>query len=69
MLGAITSGGGGNSAELVGFYKGLQSAGAAVAYRLNSEKNPFMTDLLVSWGMLLGSLVIAAPVVWRKVKN
>lgn len=68
LLGCI-GGGSESAAELAGFYKGLQAAGAAVAFRLNIEHSPLMTDLLVSWGMLLGSLVVAAPVIFRKIKD
>jgi hypothetical protein len=50
----------------VGFYKGFQSAGTAIAFRVNVDKHPFMMDLFIAWGLLLGSLVIAAPTIeWR----
>ncbi|CAI0544446.1 unnamed protein product [Linum tenue] len=33
----------------VGFYKGIQSAGAAVAWQLDTKKVPMLTQLIVSW--------------------
>lgn len=54
------------AADFTGFYKGFQSAGAAIAYRVNVNYHPFMVDLGVAWGLLLGSLVIAVPLIeWR----
>jgi hypothetical protein len=49
-------------AYFAGMYKGLQSAGTAVMYRLDSLEKPYMT-LLISNGILLPvSLIIAFPV-------
>ncbi|TAQ86480.1 hypothetical protein B7494_g5192 [Chlorociboria aeruginascens] len=58
-----------NAADLAGFYKGIQSAGAAVAFRINIWHNSFMADFLVCWIMLLGSLAVAAPVIFTKIHN
>ncbi|ANB11461.1 hypothetical protein AWJ20_4273 [Sugiyamaella lignohabitans] len=50
-----------------GFYKGLQSAGGAVMWRLDSNGLSYLAEFASSWGLLLGSLLIAFPVVWFKV--
>jgi MFS family permease len=56
-------------ANFAGFYKGIQSAGAAVVYGLDNAKIPYMNMLASNWAILAGSLVIAAPVILLKVKN
>lgn len=61
LMGALTN----SSSKLAyfaGMYKGLQSAGAAVMYRLDSLEKPYMTLLLSNWVLLPASLVIAFPV-------
>lgn len=68
LLGAI----GGQSEvapDLAGFYKGLQAAGAAAAFRTNMLQNEPLTDLIVVWSMLLAALVVAAPVVLFGIRN
>ncbi|EFJ06520.1 hypothetical protein SELMODRAFT_448749 [Selaginella moellendorffii] len=39
-----------------GFYKGVQSAGAAVAWQLDAHKVRFLVQLLVNWGLLVLSI-------------
>lgn len=56
-------------ANFAGFYKGIQSAGAAGMWRLSSKETPFMTQFASSWGLLVGSLLIASPVVFFKIKD
>ncbi|CAL5868808.1 uncharacterized protein PFLUO_LOCUS3035 [Penicillium psychrofluorescens] len=56
-------------ANFAGFYKGIQSAGAAAMWRLDAENTPFMTEFASCWGLLLGSLLIASPVIWFKIKD
>ncbi|KAJ5105642.1 hypothetical protein NUU61_002989 [Penicillium alfredii] len=56
-------------ANLAGFYKGLQSAGSAVMWSLDRDKLPFMSELASNWGLLSGSILIAAPVVFFKIKD
>jgi len=68
LLGAI-GGEGEVAAELAGFYKGLQAAGAAVAFRSNMLQNESFTDLLVVWSMLLAALVAAAPTILFSIRN
>lgn len=56
-------------ANFTGFYKGIQSAGAAIAPAIDNKKVPYMTNLAASWGLLAGSLIVAAPVLFMKVKD
>ena len=56
-------------ASLAGFYKGIQSAGAATIYRIDALNAPFANEFAASWALLAGSLLIAAPVIWTKVKD
>jgi hypothetical protein len=69
-MGAITN----NSRKLAnfaGFYKGIQSAGAAIIWRLDGFKNapPYMSLFASCWVLLAGSLVIALPVMMLKIKD
>ena len=67
-MGALTN----NSRKLAcfaGFYKGIQSAGAAIANRIDALNAPYMNEFGATWGMLAGSLIIAAPVIFMKVKD
>jgi hypothetical protein len=67
-MGAITN----NSRKLAnfaGFYKGIQSAGAAIVFRLDGFKRPYMDIFLSSWVLLAGSLVIALPVMLLKIRD
>lgn len=56
-------------ANLAGLYKGLQSAGAAVMWSLDKDETPYMAELASNWGLLCGSLLITAPVVFLKVRD
>lgn len=56
-------------ANFAGFYKGIQSAGAAGMWRLDAQKTPYMTEFASCWGLLLGSMLIALPVIFSKVKD
>ncbi|KAJ5975224.1 UNC93-like protein [Penicillium waksmanii] len=56
-------------ANFAGFYKGIQSAGAAGMWRLDAVKTPFMTEFASCWGLLLGSMLVATPVIFFKVKD
>jgi hypothetical protein len=56
-------------ANFAGFYQGIQSAGAAITWALDRVKTPYMTSLAVTWGLLAGSIVIAAPAILTKVKD
>jgi hypothetical protein len=67
-MGALSNSGR-RSANYVGFYKGIQSAGAAVMWSLDSRKLEFIKEFASNWALLSGSLVIAAPVIWYKIHD
>ena len=67
-MGALSNSGR-RSANFVGFYKGIQSAGAAVMWSLDSRKISFMAEFASNWGLLMGALIIAAPVIFMKIKD
>jgi len=56
-------------ANFTGFYKGIQSAGAAIISRVDALKAPYMNNFAASWTLLAGSLVIAAPVIFTKIRD
>ncbi|GAB7364591.1 hypothetical protein MBLNU230_g5397t1 [Neophaeotheca triangularis] len=58
-------------ANFAGFYKGIQSAGAAVTWRLDGLENApeYMTMFASCWGILAGSLLVALPVIWVKIED
>ncbi|KAL1861897.1 hypothetical protein Plec18167_001316 [Paecilomyces lecythidis] len=67
-MGALTN----NSRKLAnfaGFYKGIQSAGAAITWRMDAMGIAFIREFAASWGLLAGSIVIASPVVFLKIKE
>lgn len=51
------------TAILVGAYKTFQSAGGAMAWRINALEKPAMTQFTMDWALCMGSLVIAIPTV------
>ncbi|UKZ46845.1 hypothetical protein TrVGV298_001056 [Trichoderma virens] len=57
------------AANMAGFYKSFQSAGAAIFWRLDGLATPYMTMFAATWGVLAGSLLLAAPVVFFKIKD
>src|SRR5690242_9621111 len=56
-------------ANFAGFYKGIQSAGAAIIWRLDGLKVPYMNLFISCWVLLAGSLVVALPVMLVKIKD
>jgi hypothetical protein len=54
-------------ANFAGFYKGIQSAGAAIVWRLDDYKIPYMN--LFASCLLASSLVVALPVMLLKIKD
>lgn len=56
-------------ANLAGFYKGLQSAGAAVMWSLDNHSLPYMSEFISNWVLLCASLICAAPVVFLRIKD
>jgi hypothetical protein len=67
-MGALSNSGR-RTANYVGFYKGIQSAGAAVMWSLDARKIPLMDELLSNWILLTISLIFAAPVIFLKIKD
>jgi hypothetical protein len=67
-MGALSNSGR-RSANYVGFYKGIQSAGAAVMWSLDSHHMSFMSEFASNWGLLLVSIAFATPVVLLKIKD
>lgn len=67
-MGAISNSGR-RTANLVGFYKGIQSAGAVVMWALDKNKTSYMGEFASNWGGLAASLVVAAPVIFMKIKD
>lgn len=53
----------------IGFYKGIQSAGGAISYRINNSNVSAMNEFLICWVLLAVSLVIATPVIIYKIRN
>ncbi|RMZ76664.1 hypothetical protein DV738_g4782, partial [Chaetothyriales sp. CBS 135597] len=68
LMGALTN----NARKLAnfaGFYKGIQSAGGAIAAAIDTAKVPYMAAFAINWGLLSASLLIAVPLIWWKVKE
>ncbi|ORX98169.1 hypothetical protein K493DRAFT_300089 [Basidiobolus meristosporus CBS 931.73] len=64
IMGAMT-----NDASMLarygGYYKGIQSAGAAIAWRIDAVKAPFIAEFAIAWGLL----VLAFPFTFYIAKN
>jgi len=56
-------------ANFAGFYKGIQSAGAALMWSLDNHKVSYMRMLAACWGLLAGSMVLALPLIWWKIHD
>lgn len=67
-MGALTNSGR-RSSNYVGFYKGIQSAGAAVMWSRDSAKLSFKSELLSNWILLMVALVCATPVILMKIHD
>lgn len=67
-MGSLTNNGR-KLANFAGFYKGIQSAGGAISPAIDSAKVAYMTQFAANWGLLAGSLLIATPIIWTKVKD
>ncbi|KAF2262617.1 MFS general substrate transporter [Lojkania enalia] len=68
FMGALTNNGR-KLANFAGFYKGIQSAGGAITWRLDDIGIPYMNMFASNWGLLGGSLLIALPVILWKVED
>jgi MFS family permease len=67
-MGALSNSGR-RSANYVGFYKGIQSAGAAVMWSLDSHKLAYIKEFASNWGLLSGSIIVAAPIIWLRIND
>ncbi|KAI1802324.1 MFS general substrate transporter [Daldinia bambusicola] len=67
-MGALSNSGR-KTANMAGFYKGLQSAGAAIFWRLDGIHTEYSTLFAATWGVCAGSLLIAAPVIFTRIKD
>lgn len=68
MIGAVSN----NSRKLsvlVGIYKGIQSAGAAVGWRLDAQKVSYLAMFGSTWGLLGGGLLFALPMIIMRVRD
>ena len=52
-----------------GFYKGIQSAGAAVAWQVDTHKVSFMSQLIVNWALTTISYPLLLALVMLAVKE
>ena len=67
-MGALTNNGR-KLANFAGFYKGIQSAGGAITWALDDHKISYMNMFASNWGLLVGSLLCALPVILWKVED
>jgi MFS family permease len=68
LMGAISNDAG-KLAIMVGFYKSLQSAGAAGVWRADAVKLPFLNIFVSTWVLLVVGLLFALPMIHLRVKN
>ncbi|KAJ5280829.1 hypothetical protein N7478_006201 [Penicillium angulare] len=68
FMGALSNSGR-RSANYVGFYKGIQSIGAAVVNNLDARKLSYEKEFISNWVLLGVSLVVAAPVIFLKIRD
>ena len=54
-------------AYFAGFYKSIQSAGAAVVWRIDAIGVSFQDIFASSWGLCGAGLIFALPLVWMKI--
>jgi hypothetical protein len=68
-MGALSNSGR-KTANFAGFYKGIQSAGAAIFWAIDAKPDTsYMAEFASSWALLAGALVIASPVILMKIKD
>lgn len=67
-MGSLTNNGR-KLANFAGFFKGVQSAGAAIAWRLDNANTSYINTLASCWALLSGSLFLALPVILLKIKD
>ncbi|KAJ7283480.1 MFS general substrate transporter [Mycena rebaudengoi] len=59
----------GKLAHFTGFYKSIQSAGAAGVWRADAVLLPFMNIFASTWGLCAAGLLVAFPMVYLRVKD
>ncbi|KAK3404585.1 hypothetical protein EUGRSUZ_K00892 [Eucalyptus grandis] len=52
-----------------GFYKGVQSAGAAVSWQIDTRKVPFLSELIVNWSLMTAGYPLLLVLVMLAVKD
>lgn len=52
-----------------GFYKGVQSAGAAIAWQIDTQKVSFLNELITNWALMTVSFPLLALLILRAVKD
>jgi MFS family permease len=68
LMGAISNDAG-KLAIMVGFYKSIQSAGAAGVWRTDAVGIPFMNIFISTWVLLVAGLLFALPMIHLRVKD
>ncbi|CCM06482.1 uncharacterized protein FIBRA_08751 [Fibroporia radiculosa] len=56
-------------ANLTGFYKSLQSAGAAGVWRADAVSLPYLNIFISTWVLLVAGLLSALPMIYTRVKE
>lgn len=56
-------------AYFVGFYKAIQSAGAAGVYKMDFELVPYKTMVIVSWCLAALGIICAVPLIALRVND
>ncbi|KAI0427015.1 major facilitator superfamily domain-containing protein [Xylaria sp. FL1042] len=67
-MGALSNSGR-KTANMAGFYKGIQSAGAAVFWALDGHGVAYRVLYGVTFGICGFSIIVAAPVIWLRIKD
>ncbi|KAI1821203.1 MFS general substrate transporter [Xylaria intraflava] len=67
-MGAISNSGR-RTANMAGFYKGIQSAGAAVFWALDGAKVAYRILYGLTFGICAASILCATPVIWFYIKD
>ncbi|XP_042013160.1 UNC93-like protein 1 [Salvia splendens] len=55
--------------RFTGFYKGVQSVGAAVAWQIDSHNVAFVNELAANWGLMTISYPLLVLLIMKAVKD
>nr|CAB3480646.1 unnamed protein product [Digitaria exilis] len=69
IMGALATNDSQILSRYVGFYNGVQSAGAAVAWQLDMHKTPLITQLIVNWALMMVSCPLLVLLLFLAVKD